>query len=52
MNKHQEHHHAMHHQDHSENNPQTDIGDPAAGKPEEHESALDELEKMMFKRAR
>lgn len=52
MNQHQEHHHGSHHQDHSESHAQTDIGNPATGEIGDRESMLDELEKMMFERAR
>ena len=53
MNKHQEqHHYNVRLQDHSEKNPQTDISTPAAGETDDRESLLDELEKMMFERAR
>jgi hypothetical protein len=52
MNKHQEHHHGLHHHDHSEDPVQSDISNPATGETGDHESALDELEKTMFERAR
>lgn len=52
MNKHQEHHCGLHQQHHSEQNPQTDMGAPVIAETDNRESALDELEEMMFKRAR
>jgi len=52
MNMHHEHHHASHHQDHSEDHTQTDMRDAAAGETGDRNSTLDELEKMMFERAR
>jgi hypothetical protein len=55
MNQYQEHHHglhALHHQDQSENHSQIDISEPATGETNDRESVLDELERMMFERAR
>jgi hypothetical protein len=52
MSQHQEHHNGLHHQDHSENHAQMDINDAATGETNDRESVLDELEKMMFERAR
>jgi hypothetical protein len=53
MNQHQERHHGLHHQDRSDNfTQQIDINEPAIGKTDDRESVLDELEKMMFERAR
>lgn len=52
MNQHQEYYHASHHQNHSENPTQTDRSNPAVGDTSDRESVLDELEKMMFERAR
>lgn len=51
MDSHREHHHCLHHQDHSENIMQGKAGDPANGATGEQESVLDELEKRMFERA-
>jgi hypothetical protein len=53
MNQHQEHHHGLHHQNSSDSfTQQIDISEPATGKADDRESRLDELEKMMFERAR
>lgn len=52
MNKHHEHHHGLHHQDHSEDSQHTDMVNTGADETCNRESELDELEKMMFERAR
>jgi hypothetical protein len=52
MNQHQEHHHGLHHQDHSETHTQADMHSATTGEMNDRESLLDELEKMMFERAR
>ena len=52
MNKYQEHHHGLHHQDHSEDNLQTEIIKPGTDDTYSRESELDQLEKTMFERAR
>lgn len=52
MNKHQEHHHDMLRQDHLENPAQTDISTGGASEKNDRESEMDELENMMFDRAR
>ncbi len=54
MNQHQEHHHGLHHQNHSESfsQHQIAISEPASSETNDRESVLDELEKMMFERAR
>ena len=55
MNQHQEHHHglhALHHQDQSENHSHIDISDAGTGEMGDRESVLDELEKIMFERAK
>jgi len=54
MNQHQEFHYGFHHQDHSDKFTQQQMGmsEPATGETNDRESMLDELEKMMFERAR
>jgi hypothetical protein len=55
MNQHQEHHlglHALHHQEQSENHSRIDISDATAREMSDRESVLDELEKIMFERAK
>ena len=52
MNKHQDEHHGSHHQDHSKEEAQIEMRDAAIGDTDDRQSALDELEDMMFKRAR
>ena len=52
MNQHQEYHHASQHQNHLENPTQTDIGNSGSSEANDRETVLDELEKMMFERAR
>lgn len=52
MNKHQEHHHGLHHQEHSEDGPHTEMINPDTDETCSRESELDQLEKAMFERAR
>jgi len=52
MNMQPDQQHGLHHQGHAEDIANKDKGNTDSGKPDSGESALDELEKMMFERAR
>lgn len=52
MNKHQEHHHGLHHQEHSEDELHVETISTGTDETCSRESELDQLEKAMFERAR